>query len=99
MNGYIPFLGRGQLEGVPSKSIIVWVDALTDEPTEEIRGLIITAARRSKFKKSEGTEKAAFSWQRIKPGDYFLIRYNEIKNLNITYRDVRDPIPAFVRQM
>ncbi|MEK6804186.1 MAG: hypothetical protein AABZ34_16220 [Nitrospirota bacterium] len=104
-------LGRGQLEGVPSKYIIVWVDALTDEPTEEagktrlyrglvaafttdekgaLRDLIITAARRSKFRKVDG--KPTFSWQRIEPGDYFLIRYSEIKNLNITYRDARDPL-------
>ena len=27
-------LGRGQLEGVLSEDVIVWVDALTDEPTE-----------------------------------------------------------------
>lgn len=108
-------LGRGQLEGVPSKFVIVWVDALTDEPTEEpgktrlyrglvaafttdergaLRDLIITAARRSKFRKVVDSEKAVFSWQRIEPGDYFLIRYNEIKNLNITYRDARDPVPA-----
>jgi hypothetical protein len=104
-------LGRGQLEGVPSKDIIVWIDALTDEPTEEagktrlyrglvagfttdekgaLRDLIITAARRSKFRKVEGM--SVFFWQRIEPGDYFLIRYSEIKNLNITYRDARDPL-------
>lgn len=106
-------LGRGQLEGVPSKDIIVWVDALTDEPTEvegrtrlyrglvaafttdergALRDLIITAARRSKFMKVEG--EVHFTWQRIEPGDYFLMRYSEIKNLNITYRDARDPVPA-----
>lgn len=104
-------LGRGQIKGVPSKDIIVWVDALTDEPTEEagktriyrglvaafttdekgaLRDLIITAARRSKFKKVD--EKYEFSWQRIDPGDYFLIRYSDIKNLNITYRSADDPV-------
>ena len=104
-------LGRVQLDGVPSKDIIVWVDALTDEPTEEtgktrlyrglvaafttdekgaLRDLIITAARRSKFRRVDGN--AEFFWQRIEPGDYFLIKYSEIKNLNITYRSAREPV-------
>lgn len=103
-------LGRGKIEGVASKDIIVWVDALTGEPTEEagktriyrglvaafttdekgvLRDLIITAARRSKFKKVEG--RTEFSWQKIDPGDYFLLRYSDIKNLNITYRNFHDP--------
>lgn len=104
-------LGRGKIEGVPSKDIIVWVDALTGEPTEKVgktriyrglvaafttdekgvlRDLIITEARRGKFKKVDG--KSEFSWQRIDPGDYFLLRYSDIKNLNITYRNFRDPL-------
>ncbi len=115
--GFTPWvysiLGRGQLEGVPARKTIVWVDALTDEPTEvagktriyrglvagfttdekgSLRDLFVTAARRSKFKEVDG--KYEFSWQRINPGDYFLIRYSEIKNLNITYRSVDDPTPA-----
>jgi len=104
-------LGRGKIAGVASKDIIVWVDALTGEPTEEagktriyrglvaafttdekgaLRDLIITVARRSKFKKVDG--KTEFSWQRIDPGDYLLLRYSDIKNLNITYRNVHDPV-------
>lgn len=106
-------LGRGQLEGVPSKDILVWIDALTDEPTEvpgktrlyrglvagfttdgngALRDLIVTAASRSKFTLKEG--KHEFSWQRIEPGDYFLIKYSEIKNLNITYRSASELVPA-----
>lgn len=108
-------LGRGKIEGVTSRDTIVWVDALTGEPTEEVgktriyrglvaafttdekgalRDLIITAARRSKFKKGENG-KTEFSWQRIDPGDYFLLRYSDIKNLNITYRNVLDPVRPF----
>ena len=106
-------LGRGQLEGVRSSDILVWIDALTDEPTEvtgktrlyrglvagfttdekgALRDLIITAARRSKFSLNDG--KQEFSWKRISPGDYFLIRYNEIKNLNITYLSALEPVSA-----
>lgn len=98
-------LGRGQIKGVRSSDTLVWVDALTDEPSEEegktrlyrglvagfttdekgsLQDLILTAARRSKFtKKEDGTRE--FSWRRIDPGDYFLIRYDGIKNLNFTY--------------
>jgi hypothetical protein len=106
-------LGRRQLEGVLSEDVIVWVDALTNEPTEapgktriyrglvagfttdekgSLRDLIVTAARRSKFREVDG--RFEFAWQKITPGDYFLIRYSEIKNLNITYRSADDPIPA-----
>ena len=104
-------MGRGQLEGVTPSDTMVWVDALTDEPTDmpgktriyrgvvagfstdekgALRDLLLTRARRSKFKKDEGrSPEYEFAWQSITPGDYLLLKYDEIKNLNITYLDAK----------
>lgn len=101
-------MGRGQLP-VPHSQILVWVDALTDEPTEvpgktrlyrglvsgftteesgALRDIILTAARRGKLKTRKGKE-PEFLWQPINPGDFFVLRYAEIKNINITYLSSR----------
>jgi hypothetical protein len=69
------------------------VAGFTTDEMAAPREVILTAARRSKFKKLEGKEEFEFSWQRIEPGDYFAMKYSEIKNLNITYRAADEAIP------
>ena len=98
-------MGRGQLSDVTHDKILVWVDALTDLPTEisgknrlyrgivaglttnpdgSLKELILTGARWGKFKRNWNGE-TSFTWEHVTPGDYFYLKYEEIKNLNITY--------------
>jgi hypothetical protein len=107
-------MGRGQLP-VPHNKILVWVDALTDQQTEQPgknrlyrgivagfttnadgtpRDLILTGARRGKFVQGEQEGEYIFQWEPITPGDYFSLKYRDIKNLNITYYDLgKSPVP------
>lgn len=56
-----------------------------------LQDILLTGAYRGKFDHPQGWvarlcgDKPAFSWQPIEPGNFFALRYSEIKNLNITY--------------
>lgn len=59
------------------------VAGFTTESDGNLRDLILVSARRGKFSTNENG-KYVFEWESV-PGDYFVLRYASIRNLNITY--------------
>lgn len=92
--------GRGKTSGTLGKDYLPYVDVIVDlgEKTRMYRGvvsefttddtgtlkdIVLLAALRGKFKKVEEGG-SAFYWEEV-PGDCLVLRYSEIKNLNVTY--------------
>lgn len=90
--------GRGKFP--PDQEPVPYVDALVDlgektrlyrgvvwdfavDDTGNLQDLFLIKALRGKFTMREGAT-AEFSWQQI-PGDFLVLRYSEIKNLNVSY--------------
>lgn len=99
--------GRGKTEGTLGKDYLPYADVIvelgektriyrgvvsefTTDETGTLKDLVLLAALRGKFEEVEGGEKQ-FYWEKI-PGDCLILKYSEIKNLNVTY--VRLPPPS-----
>lgn len=103
--------GRGKTEGTLGKDYLPYADVIvelgektrmyrgvvsefTTDDTGTLKDLVLLAALRGKFEEVEGGGNK-FYWEKI-PGDCLILKYSEIKNLNVTY--VRLPPPSSVTQ-
>jgi hypothetical protein len=86
---------------VPGKALLYrgLVAGFTTEEDGSLRDLVLTSARRGEFRVQDG-DKREFEWTLI-PGDFFVLSYSRVKNMNITYfqhsaveADLRAPWPA-----
>ena len=99
--------GRGKVTGTPGKDYLPYADVIvelgektrmyrgvvsefTTDETGTLKDLLLSAALRGKFEEVEEGENK-FYWAKI-PGDCLIIKYSEVKSLNVTY--VRLPTPS-----
>jgi hypothetical protein len=67
----------------------VVLDFITDEDGK-LTDLVLIETRRGKFEK-QPDEKDRFYWEVI-PGDYFIIKYEQVLNLNMTYEQITEEL-------
>ena len=67
----------------------VVLDFITDEDGK-LTDLVLIETRRGKFEK-QSDDKDRFYWEAI-PGDYFIIKYEQVLNLNMTYEQITEEL-------
>lgn len=95
------FTGRGRVFPKKGEIVLPYIDALVDvcgkcklyrgvfydfsaDENGEPLTIFLIAAHRGKFREEKGKQ-GEFYWVPIRPGDVFMIKYEEIKNLNVSY--------------
>lgn len=56
----------------------------TTDESGTLRDIVLIEALRGKFHEDSEAGKTTFYWEQI-PGDFFVLKYSEIRNMNITY--------------
>ena len=64
------------------------VAGFTTEENGALRDIYLTEAQRGNFRDDDGQR--LFEWKPVAPGNLFVLKYSELKNLNITYAS---PLP------
>jgi hypothetical protein len=87
---YIDALTNIAIDGQEGKTRLYRgiVAGFTTEENGALRDIYLTEAQRGNFREDEG--KKIFEWRPVAPGNLFVLKYSELKNLNITYAS---PLP------